>query len=161
MGATFNLRHLEENPVHLEGTISPSELDINGIDELIQATEPLTYSVDLEKNGMTVVGTGKVKQVLDCECSRCLKPFKYELNLDPWAVLLPLEGEDAVPVVNDCIDLTPILREDTLLAFPQHPLCKTECSGLPKANKTVSKPSLEEDPEAPSAWAELNKLKFK
>jgi uncharacterized protein len=100
--------------------------------------------------------------VLDCHCVRCLKPFKYPLKFEDWTALLPLEGEDRVPVVNDLVDLTPSIREDILLAFPQHPLCDPECRGLPKTsiggNKQTKKTG-QVEPKSP-AWAELDKLKL-
>ena len=70
--------------------------------------------------------------------------------------------DEAVPVKNDCVDLTPYVREDILLEFPQHPLCKPDCGGLPrkqvgKAKKTGGTGQTKQNS---SAWAELNKLKF-
>jgi uncharacterized protein len=107
------------------------------------------------------LASGKLRITLDCECVRCLKPCKKTIEINDWSTILPLVGEEAVPVVNDCVDLTPFIREDTLLAFPQHPLCKTECSGLLKATDLVSAPSPVDEPGAKfSAWAELNKLKL-
>jgi uncharacterized metal-binding protein YceD (DUF177 family) len=75
---------------------------------------------------------------------------------------LPLQGEDRVAVVNDCVDLTPYLREDILLEFPRHPLCNAECRGLPrtsvgKSRNTSGAGKTEVDS---SAWTELNKLKL-
>jgi uncharacterized metal-binding protein YceD (DUF177 family) len=55
--------------------------------------------------------------------------------------------------------LTPYLREDILLEWPQHPLCEADCAGTPdraKENKTKSASPT----EVSSAWSELNKLKF-
>jgi uncharacterized protein len=95
--------------------------------------------------------------VLDCECVRCLQPFEHEVILGNWALHLPLTGEDKVSVENDSIDLTPWVREDMLLEFPQHPLCKPECAGLKK------KPRVREignDEAKPAGWAELDKLKL-
>ena len=73
-----------------------------------------------------------------------------------------LEGEDKVSLVNDCVDLTPHIREDMVLAFPQHPLCKPDCSGLAKAQKKPEKsPGMAGKPEsASSAWSALDKLKL-
>ena len=65
---------------------------------------------------------------------RCLKEYPHRLVLENWTRHLPLEGEERAPIVNDCVDLTPFLREDILLEFPQHPLCEAECRGLPKIN---------------------------
>jgi uncharacterized metal-binding protein YceD (DUF177 family) len=63
---------------------------------------------------------------------------------------------------NDCVDLTPYVREDILLAFPQHPLCDPECGGLPDASagKTSDVGGKGKTEAVSSAWAELNKLKF-
>jgi len=77
-----------------------------------------------------------------------------------WVLHLPLEGEEKVDLKNDMVDLTPFLREDILLEFPQHPLCTEDCAGLPNrlnASKKTETPA--PTPVAP-AWAELNKLKF-
>jgi uncharacterized metal-binding protein YceD (DUF177 family) len=53
--------------------------------------------------------------------------------------------------------LTPFVREDMLLNFPQHPLCKPDCAGL----KTGQAKKLGGDEESkPSVWVELNKLKL-
>jgi uncharacterized protein len=105
---------------------------------------------------------GEVSLALQCECVRCLKKFEHTLELPNWTRLLPLEGEEKTPVDNDCVDLTPFLREDILLEFPQHPLCETDCRGLPvkegKAKK-ATKPGV--SVQEPSAWSELDKLKLK
>jgi uncharacterized metal-binding protein YceD (DUF177 family) len=93
---------------------------------------------------------------------RCLKPFEFELKIDPWTRHLPLEGEEKVAVSGDFVDLTPYIREDILLGFPQHPLCEAECRGLPQTdsgklnNATVPGQPAHE----PSAWDELDKLKL-
>jgi uncharacterized metal-binding protein YceD (DUF177 family) len=72
---------------------------------------------------------------------------------------LPLEGPEKAAMKDDLVDLTPYLREDILLEFPQHPLCEADCAGLPnrpKPNKTKGASQT----EGSSAWSELNKLKF-
>jgi uncharacterized protein len=99
---------------------------------------------------------GKLHFVLDCECARCLKPFQRELNFDDWSLHLPLSGEDRAEIVNDSVDLTPYIREDILLAFPQHPLCESECGGLENPLATGA----DQIEEPSSAWSELNKLKL-
>ncbi len=72
---------------------------------------------------------------------------------------LPLEGEDKVAIDNDCVDLTPFVREDMLLEFPQHPLCKPDCAGLKKKTKVRSADG-NEAVAKPSVWTELDKLKL-
>ena len=71
---------------------------------------------------------------LNASASAASSRFKYPLGARALDGHLPLEGEEAVSVVNDCVDLTPYVREDILLEFPQHPLCEPECRGLRNAS---------------------------
>ena len=157
-----NLRHLAAHEIHLAGELPAAELDIDTRDEVIQVAQPLRYDVEVEKlpDGLLVQGT--LCLPLDCQCVRCLKPFQRPVELKKWACLLPLEGEEAVPVVNDCVDLTPIVREDILLEFPSHPVCEPECGGLPKTSvgTTINNGGGGKTDPGSSAWAELNKLKL-
>jgi len=162
MALKVNLRHLEEHNVRLQGEIPVEELELDVHDEIIQPRKPLRYDIEAQKMEHALLLQGKLDLALDCQCVRCLKPFEYELEIASWTCHLLLEGEEKVPVVSDCVDLTPYVREDILLEFPQHPLCKAECGGLPnksvgKKNKTGSSTDLKPDG---SAWSELNKLKF-
>ena len=132
MRVTVNLRHLEDKNVELEGEVSPEELDFEKPDEMVQLNHPLHYNLEVEKNGNNLLVHGDLHITLECECVRCLRPFKYELDLDPYDALVPLEGEERATVSNDLVDLTPYLREDVLLAFPQHPLCEADCNRVPE-----------------------------
>jgi uncharacterized protein len=162
MPLLVNLRHLEKRDLVLKGEIMPAELAIDVPDEMVQANQPLTYQVEAQLLDQSLLVRGKLAITLDCLCVRCLKPFKYKLVLPHFAAHLPLEGEEAITVSGDCVDLTPNLREDTLLEFPQHPLCKPGCRGLTTARKTGKKKT--NDPAGtdikPSAWSALDKLKL-
>ena len=155
----INLRHLEEDGIHLKGELPLAELDLGVNDDLIHAEKPLRYDLNVELLHDAVLATGSLTLPLECECGRCLKKFKTDLKVADWAVHLPLEGDDKVSVENDCVDLTPCVREDILLSFPQHPLCKTDCAGL-KPKGPAPKTKAAEKP-AVAAWAELDKLKLK
>jgi uncharacterized protein len=153
MALNLNIRHLEDRDLHLEGDLAPDELQLDNRDPLVVAREPLRYDLDIQKNGSDILAQGTLELPLDCECARCLKPFKYNILLEGWAALIPLQGDEKAPIENDLVDLTPFIREDILLSFPQHPLCSEECTGLPeRSDKRQTKSS--------SAWSELNKLKF-
>lgn len=162
MAVLINLRHLERNNVRLEGELPAAELDMEGVDELIHVEGPLRYELEAQKLEEGILVQGSLELTLKCECVRCLKAFSHRMELTDWACHLPLEGEDKVLVSNDCVDLTPYMREDILLEFPRHPLCKPECSGLSKKAivKTKKTGGAGQTKEISSAWAELNKLKF-
>ncbi len=159
MSIKVNLRHLAEHGIRLEGELPVAELDLGVEDELIHLQSPLRYDLSVELLHDALLVTGALTLPLDCECGRCLKKFKTELKLTGWAVHLPLEGEEKVPVDNDSVDLTPFVREDMLLDFPQHPLCRPDCAGLKKPDQAAKTEGREES--KPAVWAELDKLKLK
>ncbi len=161
MPLLINLRHLESKVLHLEDTIPAEELDLDPMDAMIHIAGPLSYDLQAEKMDKAILVQGRLRIPLKCECVRCLNPFQYTVDLAHWACHIPLQGEDKAEIVNDCVDLTPYVREDILLGFPQHPLCKPECKGL-SGQKLNSGQDHEQHPSlSSSAWAELNKLKLK
>lgn len=157
-----NLHHLENDDVRLLGELPVAELDIETRDEVIHLSEPLKYDLTVQQMEAGLLVEGSLRLGLACECVRCLKPFVHTLDLRDYQTHVPLEGEDAAPVSNDVIDLTPHIREDILLEFPQHPLCDPECRGLlPKPEGGPDKAKRSDQSElGSSAWSELNKLKL-
>ena len=162
MPLLVNLRHLESQSVRLRGELPMEELDIDTRDEVIRVESPLQYDLEVEKFEGGLLAQGRLAVELRCQCVRCLTVFNRLISIDHWTRHLPLEGEEPVPVVNDCVDLTPGVREDMLLEFPQHPLCAPDCRGLPNSRLgELENTSRINRPEMGStAWDELNKLKF-
>ena len=162
MSLPLNLRNLEKETTILKGEISAEELGIQGIDELIHTPQPLTYEIEAHKMEEGLLLQGRLSLPLECECSRCLKRFDDLIELTDWACHIPLEGDDKATVDNESVDLTPYLREDILFGFPQHPLCRVDCDGLPKELPSRSETSsgVSQNAETSSVWSELNKLKF-
>jgi len=157
MPLMVNLRHLDEHNLSLQGELPVDGLDLETRDEMIRVGQPLRYDIEVQKLDGGLLVRGSLQLALECHCVRCLKPFTHRLELKAWTCHLPFEGEDRVAVVNDCVDLTPFVREDMLLEFPQHPLCKPDCDGLKTKTGKARKSAGE---IAPSAWAELDKLKL-
>ena len=145
----------------MAGTFSTEELDLGVVDELVHPRDPVRYELTIQKLEKSILVRGRLELGLDCECARCLEPFRYSIRLDHWTLHLPLDGPEAVTLQDDAADLTPYIREDILLELPQHPLCKNDCAGL---SKYVNATALEEkrggNAQGSSTWSELNKLKF-
>ena len=163
MSLLVNLRHLEKKNVSLKGEMTAEELGIDKADDLIKVPGGVSYDLEVEQIEHNLLAQGKLKLTLECECARCLKPFKKKLDFPHWIGHYPLEGEEKVEVINDCVDLTPHIREDILLAFPQHPVCSAECKGLPKGAAAKLKKARGQGKieEQSSAWSALDKLKLK
>ena len=76
----------------------------------------------------------KMKANTQSECVRCLEPFPQPLEID-FADLYTFSSASAVPsdlMVPETyqLDLSPVVREEMLLALPISPLCRIECKGL-------------------------------
>ena len=156
MPLTFNIRHLEKKDLHLEGSLPTQDLDLDLHDETIRPGPELQYDLEAQRIESSALVRGQVTLPVEYTCVRCLKKFQRPLNLPDWTCHLPLAGEDQVEISNDLVNLTPYLREDILLALPQHPLCEAECGGL-KVPARVQGP---DESKTASAWDELDKLKL-
>jgi len=160
MGLIINLRLLSQETLLLQGELSPAELDFGLRDDMFNISRPVQYDLEAEMVDDAMLVRGRLSAELECECVRCLKPFTRPLELPELTLHLPLTGEDAVTIDNDNVDLTPYLREDMILEFPQHPLCKPDCAGLKKIDKNQTPVAGDKPETTASAWAELNKLKL-
>ena len=161
MSLIVNIRRLEAEDVELRGDLPVAELALDCPDELVHARQPVRFDLTAQKPGREVLVQGKIGLVLDCECSRCLKAFQQRLELANWTAHVPLAGPEKVEIKDDCVDLTPYLREDILLEFPQHPLCEAGCASLPnRADKNAKQAKGGSQTSSSSVWSELNKLKF-
>lgn len=159
MALTFNIRHLENKELHLAGLLPLEELELDLNDEVILPSGPLEYDLNAQELDDALLVQGTLRLPLEMHCVRCLKKFPYPLELEDWTCHLPLTGEDAVVLEGDLVNLTPQIREDILLALPQHPLCEEGCAGLKKTGAFQEEPG-ETSVTTSSAWDELDKLKL-
>ena len=158
MSLVVNLEDLKEADLRLEGELPLEVVETEANDELIKADKPLTYELEASLLDDALLVRGRLELPLDCECARCLKPFVHTVSLPDWTLHLPLVVVDAIETINDSVDLTPWVREDTVLGFPQHPLCAPDCSGLKAAGPEGSTAVTETEP-LPSPWTQLDDWK--
>ena len=158
----LNIETLADGPVQLKGELSAEELDMETLDELVAANAPLDYDLTAERAGDNILLQGQITMRLQCECARCLRAFEHRVELPEWSCLLPLNGDEKIELINNSGDLTPYLREDTFLAFPQHPLCEPGCDGSPKLAWGESKPlkitEASGKTNEASVWSKLDNL---
>ena len=158
MPFTVNIQHLEQEGQAYQGSIPIDDLDLNSIDDLICPLSSLDYRLTVEKHETNLLVQGEISQTFSCECSRCLKNFELPVVISGWSGFVALEGEESLPVNNDMVDLTEVLREDILLVLPQHPVCGQACKGFgSKAVETVE-PHDAEELKDPSPWIALDHL---
>jgi uncharacterized protein len=80
---------------------------------------------------------------LECDCSRCLEPFKVPVDTRFDLLFLPVSehvGTEERPIEendlgvsfyrDETIDLGDAMREQFYLTLPMKPLCQDDCRGL-------------------------------
>jgi uncharacterized protein len=99
-------------------------------------------AITKEANGVFVKGDIATKVVK--RCSRCLKKFNENLNLDVDLTFVSYEGDDIVEsehelsssdvelsfLINAELDTTEIIREQIAVGLPIKYLCQKDCKGL-------------------------------
>jgi uncharacterized metal-binding protein YceD (DUF177 family) len=159
MSLKVNLRLLEKESIQLDGDILASELAPDFQDELMRLSHPVEYELMVERQSDSLLVTGNLRTHVDCECARCLKVFLLSVQVDEFSLIVPLAGEEALPVDGDFADLTPAVREDILLSLPTNPLCGPDCRGL-KPKGQPRELQVREQAEPNTAWSALDNLKL-
>ena len=156
MSVLIHMEQVEKESLSLKGEISILDLDMETRDELIRPAGPLIYDITAKQDNESIILQGSIKMLLQCECARCLRLFEHQIHQKCWNYKIPLKGEDSIEIIHGTADLTPYLREDTFLAFPQHPLCESRCEGINQVSNDENVPLSE--PSNKNIWVELDKL---
>ncbi|MGQ0841630.1 YceD family protein [Actinokineospora sp.] len=111
-----------------------------GIDGVIAVPVGADVELDLLLESVVegVLVTGTAAGPLAGECSRCLDPIADETEVDitelfayPDSATDTTTDDDEVGrLVDDLIDLEPVVRDAVVLALPHVPLCAPDCAGL-------------------------------
>lgn len=120
------------------------ELDPLEFRDEILSLDRVELDLDLTNTGLGVIVKGKVKASLNADCSRCLDSFKHSINIyiDDIFLKEKVEGglEEKQLIVDDKIDIGPLIDQSIILNIPIKLLCKADCMGLcPKCGKNLNK----------------------
>lgn len=126
--------------------------------------EEVVFDGELESisEGVVLTGTATVPWVGSCR--RCLTDVSGTASIDIREIyeVHPTDGE-TWPLVNDEVDLGPLLHDTALLALPLAPLCGEDCLGpAPDKFPAVGGAAGSEDEEPPRdpRWAALDDLEL-
>ena len=124
---------IEESPIDPRGeNAGLLDAGVSSIDAEIVATHT--------NPGALLEGDASAK--VSQQCSRCLKPIETPVEAhfaeQYYATIDVVSGEEQAAAPRDAktigsdfrIDLTPLLREEVILATPLAPLCQPDCKGL-------------------------------
>ncbi|HEY7321463.1 MAG TPA: DUF177 domain-containing protein [Candidatus Binatia bacterium] len=124
---------------------------IDGLNDLYKNSQckdfgfPPFLNVDLVyyRSGQQVFFSGSFGGTFQGTCSRCLRSYSFSLNKEFDFVLSPAPSGPGRKIEElaredlglsyystEEIDLTPLIKEQVMLALPTRPLCHENCRGL-------------------------------
>jgi uncharacterized protein len=83
-----------------------------------------------------VMVTGNVRAPWEGVCRRCTAPVTGETVVPVKERFIDLQAmeteadDEAYPIVDDAVDLYPLVRDAVVLELPLAPLCREDCKGL-------------------------------
>jgi uncharacterized protein len=104
----------------------------------IDAGSELQLDLMLESVVEGVLVSGTATATAHGNCARCLEPVVEDVEVEiqelfayPGSATEETTDEDEIPrLIDDRIDLEPIVRDAVVLALPLAPLCEEDCRGL-------------------------------
>jgi uncharacterized protein len=96
----------------------------------------LALDLRLESVSEGVLVSGAVQVTVTGECARCLDPLSQGLRVDVQQLYVypgnevDADDDETGCLVDEMIDLEPLLRDAVVLALPLAPVCRDDCPGL-------------------------------
>lgn len=114
----------------------PEKLGLDLVGVPAGAEVELDLTLQAVSEGVLVTGT--VLAPVAGECSRCLEPFTDDLELQVTELFAypdsateqTTEEDEIYRLVDDLIDLEPVIIDAVGLELPLQPLCRPDCAGL-------------------------------
>lgn len=162
VGTTADFR-IAEDPIDPRGENGGlSEANVTAVDARVTATHT--------NPGAYFAGDADAR--LTVECSRCLRSFETAVHAEfaeqYYATIGVEHGESLAEAPRDAktidtsfnVDITPLLREEIILAMPLAPLHRPDCKGLcPVCGRDLNDDPHTHDEPTDERWAALTKLK--
>lgn len=134
----LDLTAIRQPETPLQRTIAPEAF---AVDESFRIVAPADVAATLYKDDDRFRIEGRVRTLIELDCSRCAEPYTMPVDAAVALRYLPqtLAGDKAQDPTDDpttsfytdeAIDLGQLVREQCYLALPMKPLCTPDCRGL-------------------------------
>lgn len=146
-------RQIPEEGLELTGSLPLTDYDIP-IGE-IRGWNVIHYRFQARKVGPEVTITGTLSANFETPCARCLDFIPWELKINDFCQVLAAPDEAL-------LDLTPLIREDIILALPLAARCELDGAGrCLGSGKVIAFPRPDDFAEKRRAtvWRDLDQLK--
>jgi len=168
----IDLENIGARPKAIEAVFRPDEIKLD-VDGAVLGDNVAFEGVTERINGKAHL-RGEIRALVTLDCTRCLEPTETAIDesfdsiyVDPTEapseaeIILGAEQLDESIADEGRIDIAESVREQIMLALPDHPLCREDCKGLcPKCggNRNLIDCQCEEN-EIDPRWAALKNFR--
>ncbi len=142
---------LSAEPLRVQETLQPAIL---GLEEpAAHAKDPIAVDLSLALVDDWVVGRGRVETAVELQCGRCCRWLDWPIRLPDFQVRIR-------PPLPLWIDLTPIVREDILLALPMVAVCDEQTAGgcFTEGIRTLNETGSQQSIHGKDVWGILERF---
>ena len=93
-----------------------------------EVTAPLDGDITITHDPQGLAVRGKLTTAVKLDCDRCMNEYECPLTASVDGLYQDKPDEDNWPIVDDSINLDPLIRESIVLAVPARKLCKPDCT---------------------------------
>ncbi|MBF0569874.1 MAG: DUF177 domain-containing protein [Candidatus Omnitrophica bacterium] len=117
----IKIREIVGDGLDIIEQVMPADLDLS--EDFLNLEKPVRVEGHLERVDEFVLARLKVTYSADMVCSRCLDSVEGDVSVD-------LEFEIEFRKGDEFIDLGSRVREEILISYAPHVLCKEDCKGI-------------------------------
>ncbi len=121
-----------EDELEVSGAVDLESTKLGG--ETIEFPDPFTFTARLSHAGRGIIVRGETEGPVRLRCGRCLEQFAFVLkaSFEELAVFVvdDEEADEDFAVIEEQIDLAPIIYQSVMLELPMRPLCREACAGI-------------------------------
>lgn len=140
----LNINDIDDSPRELtyrEPTATLNADLVHGGVQDFEFQDEATVHLSYHRSGDDLVFTGEITGEVVGHCSCCLESYPFTLSSQLTLIMVPKEAASTEVDESDEdmnlsfyqgeeIDLSPLIREQLILALPTKPLCGDDCKGL-------------------------------
>jgi uncharacterized metal-binding protein YceD (DUF177 family) len=149
----LDTQQIPPDGLRLNGELANSVLELNDADGA-RSKANVAYDLMAMIMGPDILVTGNASTAITALCDRCAADFEMALEPPPISCFIEQPYPQEIDLVDD-------IREALLILIPHKCLCKADCAGLCGQcgiNLNNDTCGCAGEPEAPSAWSELDGL---
>ena len=105
-------------------------IDLKGED--FEISKPLTFKGEIKCSNDILTVIGNIKGSVKMQCSRCLKIFSHNIDLDICEEFTNNSDkeDDSITFFEDDLYLSEVIVNNVISTLPIKKLCKKDCKGL-------------------------------